>query len=234
MLEVKNINVYRGELQILWDILFRVEEGEIVAVIGANGAGKTTLIQTILGLLSPKSGEIRYHNEEITKKPSYEIAKMGIACVPEGRRIFKNMTVYENLEIGSYSKRVRNNFYSNLKWIYKLFPILKDRAHKKAGLLSGGEQQMLAIGRALMLEPKLLLIDELSLGLAPIVVKEVFEVLKELRKKKITVLLVEQNVRIALKNSDRAYVLETGRISIQGSSNDLMKNNEIRKAYLGL
>ena len=234
MLKIENIDVYRGETQILWDVSFDVKEGEVVAILGANGAGKSTLIETILGLVHPKSGSIKFCNKEINVAPPYEIARMGIACVPEGRRIFKNMTVYENLEMGSYPMRARINFRKNLKWVYDLFPILKIRANKSAGLLSGGEQQMLAIGRALMLDPKILLIDELSLGLAPKIVKEVYEVIKELRMKKITVLLVEQNVELALKNSDSGYVLETGRITLNGSSDDLINSKKIKKAYLGL
>jgi len=234
MLKIENINVYRGETQILWDVSFEVKEGEVVAILGANGAGKSTLIGTILGIFHPKSGSIKFCNEEINHTPPYEIAKMGIACVPEGRRIFKNMTVYENLEMGSYPMRARINFKENIKWINDLFPILKIRANKSAGLLSGGEQQMLAIGRALMLDPKILLMDELSLGLAPKIVKEVFEVIKELRIKKITVLLVEQNVELALRNSDRGYVIETGRITLSGSSEELINNKKVKKAYLGL
>ncbi|KUK66697.1 MAG: Amino acid/amide ABC transporter ATP-binding protein 2 [Parcubacteria bacterium 34_609] len=234
MFEVIKLNIFRGEIHVLWDVSLNVEEGEIVAVIGANGSGKSTLIETILGLLIPKSGNIKFFNKEISNQPSYEIARMGIAWVPEGRRIFKNMSVYENLEIGSYPRRARVNFAKNIKWIYELFPILKTRANKSAGLLSGGEQQMLAIGRALMLEPKLLLVDELSLGLAPKITQEVFEVIKELRRRKITVLLVEQNVDLALKNSDRCYILETGKVTLSGKSSELIKNKEIRKAYLGL
>ena len=234
MLEVKGINVFRGEAQILWDLAMRVEEGEIVTVLGANGAGKTTLFESILGVHHPACGSITFLDKEITCEPSFHITQMGVACVPEGRRIFKDMTVYENLEMGAYPKKSRPFLTETVEWVYSLFPVLRERKRQIAGTLSGGEQQMLAIGRALMSKPVLLLIDELSLGLSPKITKEIYGAIKKLHQEGVTILVIEQNATLALRYSDHGYVLETGRIAIQGTSQELMGNEHIRKAYLGM
>lgn len=234
MLEVNGINVYRGEAQILWNLTMKVEKGEIVTVLGSNGAGKTTLFESILGIHHPTSGTISFLGKEITFEPSSHITRIGVSCVPEGRRIFKDMTVYENLEMGAYPERARPSLKESGEWVYSLFPILKKRRDQIAGTLSGGEQQMLSIGRALMSKPTLLLIDELSLGLSPIITKEIYGAIKKLHQEGVTVLLIEQNATFALRHSQRGYILETGRITLQGTSQDLLGNEHIRKAYLGM
>jgi len=234
MLEIKGINIFRGEAQVLWSLTMEVEKGEIVTVLGSNGAGKTTLFESILGIHHPISGTISFLGKDITLKPSFHITRNGVACVPEGRRIFKDMMVYENLEMGAYPGRARSSLRETVEWVYALFPILKNRKDQIAGTLSGGEQQMLSIGRALMSKPTLLLIDELSLGLSPIITKEIYGAVKKLRQEGVTILLIEQNAALALRHSDRGYILETGRITLQGTSQELLGNEHIRKAYLGM
>lgn len=234
MLEVNSIDVFRGEAQILWNLQMRVERGEMVTVLGANGAGKTTLVESILGIHHPKKGRILFLDIEISQKPPYLITQMGISCVPEGRRIFREMTVYENLEMGAYPIKARPFLKETQEWVYSLFPILKERRKQIGGTLSGGEQQMLAIGRALMGRPLLLLLDELSLGLSPKITKEIYGTVEKLHQEGVTILLIEQNATLALHYSQRGYILETGRVILQGASDELLGNEHIRKAYLGM
>lgn len=233
MLEIREIDVFRGEAQILWKVSMKVMRGEIVTVIGANGAGKTTLFETILGLHHPREGKIHFLGQDITEEPTFRIVRMGMACVPEGRRIFPEMTVHENLEMGAYPPAARRSLAENMEWVVNLFPILGERKNQVAGTMSGGQQQMLAIGRALMSRPSMLLLDELSLGLAPVVTKEIYSALKKLNSDGMTILLIEQNATRTLKNSHRGYVLKTGRIVLEGSSADLLQDDHVRKAYLG-
>lgn len=233
MISWNRIDVFRGETQVLWEVSLQVGEGERVAILGSNGAGKTTLLLATVGLLGIRNGQISFKGMVLNGKRPHEIARLGIALVPEGRRVYKDMTVYENLLMGSYPVRGKISEEKELDFIYGLFPILKKRKHQRAGTMSGGEQQMLAIGRALMSKPHLLLLDELSLGLAPLVTKEIYRVIDGLPKNT-TVLLVEQNVEEALKHSHRAYVLETGKIIKEGPSSELYSDESIRKAYLGL
>lgn len=233
MIEIRNVDVFIGENQVLRDVSLRVRENETVAVIGANGAGKTSLIKTILGLLKVRTGSVSVKNTELGGLQPHQVVSLGISCVPEGRRVFRDMSVQENLEMGAYLPRARSRLAETLDWVTELFPVLKSRWGQRAGTLSGGEQQMLAIARALMSKPEYLLIDELSLGLAPVLVKEIYRQLKRIRRG-MTVLLVEQNVEQALKNSDRAYVLETGRLVREAASHELLHDPHVRKAYLGL
>lgn len=234
MLEIKTIDVFRGEAQILWNLQMKVERAEVVTVLGANGSGKTTLVESIVGIHHPKRGEILFMGEKISHKPPYLITQMGISCVPEGRRIFKEMTVDENLEMGAYPIKARPLLKKTQDWVFSLFPILKERRNQIAGTLSGGEQQMLAIGRALMSRPMLLLLDELSLGLSPKITKEIYGTVRTLHHEGVTMLLIEQNATMALLHSQRGYILETGRITLEGSSQELLGNDHIRKAYLGM
>lgn len=234
MLEVKNLEVSYGDVQVLWDVSFKVEPETITVVLGPNGAGKTTTVKTIAGLLKPKAGNITFEGEDITSKKPYQIIEKGIGLVPEGRLLFPRLTVKENLLMGAYIKRAREKLDETLEWVYEIFPILKERSKQKAGTLSGGEQQMLAIGRSLMSRPKLLMLDEPSLGLAPILVTKVFEIVERLRSEGVTILLVEQNVRHALELADMAYVLETGRIIMEGKAKELLHDDYIKKAYLGM
>lgn len=234
MLEVKGINIFRGEAQILWDVSLNIRQGEVVTLLGANGAGKTTFLEAVLGVHHPRSGKILFQGRDISKDTPFDIARTGLCCVPEGRRLFKDMTVYENLEMGAYPKRARSSLSQSLSWVYSLFPVLQDRKGQIAGTLSGGEQQMLAIGRALMSKPCLLLMDELSLGLSPRITLEIYGTIKKLRAEGVTILVIEQNVTLALRHSDRGYVLETGRITLQGTSAELLRDEHIRKAYLGM
>ena len=232
LLEVKNLNVYYGNIHAIKDVSLEVDKGEIVSLIGANGAGKTTTLQTISGIIRSKSGEIIYNGKDITKTKAYLILKEGIAQVPEGRRIFAHLTVYDNLMLGAYS--IKDSLQNKKKEIYKKLPRLEERKNQLAGTLSGGEQQMLAIGRAIMSRPQILILDEPSMGLSPLLVKEIFEIIKELNKNNgTTVLLVEQNAKMALGISDRAYVLETGKIIKTGLAKDLLNDDIVRKAYLG-
>jgi branched-chain amino acid transport system ATP-binding protein len=235
MLNVSHIDVYYGDLQALWDVSFTVEEGRIVTLIGGNGAGKSTVLKTVSGLLKAARGKIRFQDAAMESKPPHRIVQLGVSMVPEGRRVFPEMSVLENLEMGAFVGKARKERESTLDWVQTIFPVLKRRLHQLAGTLSGGEQQMLAIGRALMSQPKLLLLDEMSLGLAPLIVAGLSETVKQInRSRGITVLLVEQNVRIALELADQAYVLENGRIVSQGASVDLLSSPAIREAYLGM
>jgi len=233
MLKVDELNVYYGAIHALHDISIRVNEGEIVTLIGANGAGKTSVLRAISGLIPIKSGQVIFENKPIHSTPSYKLAKLGISHVPEGRRIFANMSVMENLELGAYIRKDKKSIAKDYEMVFDKFPRLKERIKQMAGTLSGGEQQMLAMGRALMVKPKILLMDEPSMGLAPLVVKSIFSIIKEINKSGTTVLLVEQNAHMALSIANRAYVLETGKIVLEGNSKELLSNDSIRSAYLG-
>ena len=233
MLEVTNIDVYYGAIHAIHDISFQVKEGEIVTLIGANGAGKSTILKTISGLVKPKSGLVSYQGSSITSTPAHEIVAKGISQVPEGRRIFANLSVKENLELGAYHRRDYFEISKEIQHVYDLFPRLRERQRQMAGTLSGGEQQMLATGRGLMSRPKVLLLDEPSMGLAPLLVKDIFEIIKRINKEGTTILLVEQNARMALSIAHRAYVLETGKIVLEGLAAELAQNEQVRKAYLG-
>ncbi len=233
MLEVKDLQVYYGVICALKGISFEVNQGEIVSLIGANGAGKTTMMQSVVGMIPKKSGSVIFDGTDITKTPCHKIVKLGMTQVPEGRRIFQELTVYENLMMGAYTIRDQERFKEDLEATYARFPRLAERRNQIAGTLSGGEQQMLAMSRALMSHPKLLMLDEPSMGLAPILVDQIFEIIKELHKEGTTILLVEQNASKALEIADRAYVLETGSITLSGTGTELAKSDEVRKAYLG-
>ena len=233
MLEVKDINVYYGAIHAIKGISLSVEEGEIVTLIGANGAGKSTTLRTISGLLKPKTGEINFLGKSIAGMPPHKIVREGISQVPEGRRIFAEMTVQENLELGAFTRTDDAEIQNDFKMVFGRFPRLEERKFQLAGTLSGGEQQMLAMGRALMSRPRLLLLDEPSMGLAPLLIKEIFNIIVDINKTGTTVLLVEQNANMALSIANRAYVLETGRITISGDAKELAASEDIRKAYLG-
>ena len=233
MLEIKDIEVYYGMIQAIKGISFEVNEGEVIALIGANGAGKTTTLHTITGLLSPKKGSVIFEGKDITRVPAHKIVSLGIAHVPEGRRVFAELTVYENLKMGAYTRKDKDEIEKTLEMVYKRFPRLEERKNQLAGTLSGGEQQMLAMGRALMSHPKIIVMDEPSMGLSPILVNEIFDIIQEVSKGGTTVLLVEQNAKKALSIADRAYVLETGRIVLEGDAKVLMNDDSIKKAYLG-
>jgi len=233
LLQVNNIDVFYGNLQVLWDISLVVNSGEIVAIAGANGAGKTTLLKTISGVLHPAQGSIDFAGRDITNMNAYDIVGQGISQVPEGRQLFPEMTVKQNLHIGSYNRGARVRRDQNLTRAYELFPVLEERKNQLAKTLSGGEQQMVAIGRGLMANPKVMIIDEMSLGLSPLIVSELFQVLDEIRNRGITILLVEQNVWQTLHKADRAYVIETGRIVLSGKAIDLMDEEDVRNAYFG-
>ena len=233
MLEVKDLQVFYGMIQAIKGISFEVNEGETVALIGANGAGKTTTLHTITGLLSPKKGSVVFEGKEITKVPAHKIVSLGMAHVSEGRRVFAQLSVYQNLKMGAYTRKDKAEIDEMLETVYKRFPRLKERQNQMAGTLSGGEQQMLAMGRALMSKPKIVLLDEPSMGLSPILVNEIFDIIQSLNKAGTTVLLVEQNAKKALSIADRAYVLETGRIVQSGDAQVLLNDESIKKAYLG-
>ena len=233
MLEVNDLHVYYGVIQALKGISFHVDQGEVIALIGANGAGKTTTLQTLTGILSAKSGSIKFEGKDLTKTPAHKIVEMGMAHVPEGRRVFADMSVYENLLLGAYTRKDKNEIQESLKNVYKRFPRLEERKGQRAGTLSGGEQQMLAMGRALMSRPRIILMDEPSMGLSPIFANEIFDIIKEVSESGTTVLLVEQNAKKALSIADRAYVLETGSITMEGKAQDLLHNEAVQKAYLG-
>lgn len=232
MLKVENINVHYGVINAIKNVSFEVHKGEIVALIGANGAGKTSIMHAISGLIKTTNGQIHFLDQDITKMPAHKVISLGLAQVPEGRRIFAQLTVQENLEMGAYL-RTDNRVIDDLEKVYKRFPRLKERKKQLAGTLSGGEQQMLAMGRALMSKPKLLLLDEPSMGLSPILVNEIFDIIKEINEEGVTVLLVEQNANKALSIANRAYVLETGKITIFGDADDVANNPKVREAYLG-
>lgn len=233
MLEVKDIEVYYGMIQAIQGVSFHVDEGEVIALIGANGAGKTTILHTVSGLLTPKKGSILFEGKELTKTPGHKIVSMGMAHVPEGRRVFAQLTVLQNLKMGAYTRKDKSEIDATLETVFKHFPRLKERQNQMAGTLSGGEQQMLAMGRALMSHPKIILMDEPSMGLSPIFVNEIFNIIQEVSKMGTTVLLVEQNAKKALSIADRAYVLETGKIVLEGKASDLLNDDSIKKAYLG-
>ena len=233
MLEVKNLEVYYGVIQAIKGISFEGNEGGVIALIGANGAGKTTTLQTITGMLKPEKGEVIFNGVDISKIPGHKIVPMGMAHVPEGRRVFAQLSVYENLKMGAYTRKDKNEIEESLKMVYKRFPRLEERKNQLAGTLSGGEQQMLAMGRALMSKPKIILMDEPSMGLSPIFVEEIFNIIKEISAGGTTVLLVEQNAKKALSIANRAYVLETGNIVLSGDAHEMMNNEQIKKAYLG-
>lgn len=233
MLEVKDIEVYYGVIQAIKGISFEVNEGEVIALIGANGAGKTTTLHTITGLLSPKKGSVTFEGQDITKVPAHKIVSLGMAHVPEGRRVFAELTVYQNLKMGAYTRMDKAEIEETLQMVYKRFPRLEERKNQLAGTLSGGEQQMLAMGRALMSHPKIILMDEPSMGLSPILVNEIFDIIKEVSASGTTVLLVEQNAKKALSIADRAYVLETGKIVLEGDAKEMLNDDSIKKAYLG-
>jgi branched-chain amino acid transport system ATP-binding protein len=234
ILEVNNISAFYGRIQALWDVSLKINEGEIVALVGANGAGKTTLLHTISGLLRPASGTINFLERKINNLPPHVIVELGISHIPEGRRLFTEMSVHDNLEMGAYTPRAWKLRHETTLQVYRLFPVLKERSRQLAVTLSGGEQQMLAMGRGLMSRPKLCVIDEPSNGLAPRLVVEVFQIIKSLRQEGMTILLVEQNVRQTLETADRASVLENGRIVTEGCCEELLRSDHIRKAYLGL
>ncbi|MBM6842216.1 ABC transporter ATP-binding protein [[Clostridium] spiroforme] len=233
LLNVKNINVYYGVIQAIKDVSFEVNEGEIVALIGANGAGKTSIMKTVSGLLHSQGGSIIFDGQDISKLSAHKIPGMGLVQVPEGRRVFTEMTVLENLEMGAYLRKDKEGIQQDLEKIYQRFPRLKERKNQLAGTLSGGEQQMLAMGRALMAKPKLLLLDEPSMGLSPILVSEIFDIIKKINADGVTVLLVEQNANKALSIANRAYVLETGAITVSGDADDVANNPKVKEAYLG-
>lgn len=233
LLDVKNLSVYYGVIQALKGISFHVDKGEIVALIGSNGAGKTTTLHTLSGLLKPESGEVIYKGMDITKVPGHKIVTMGMAQVPEGRRVFEDMTVAENLKLGAYTRKDHSEMNETVQMVYKRFPRLEERRAQVAGTLSGGEQQMLAVARGLMSRPKILLLDEPSMGLAPIIVNQIYDLIKQIHDSGITVLLVEQNARKALSICDYAYVLENGKIVVSDEGNELLKSDTIRRAYLG-
>lgn len=233
MLEIKDLEVYYGVIQAIKGISFEVNQGEVIALIGANGAGKTTTLHTVTGLISPKKGHVIFEGTDITKVPAHKIVSMGMAHVPEGRRVFAELSVYENLKMGAYTRKDKNEIEESLENVYKRFPRLEERKNQMAGTLSGGEQQMLAMGRALMSKPKIILMDEPSMGLSPILVNEIFDIIRSVSESGTTVLLVEQNAKKALSIADRAYVLETGKIVLEGNAKDLLEDDSIKKAYLG-
>ena len=233
MLEVRDLQVYYGMIHAIKGISFDVNQGEVIALIGANGAGKTTTLHTITGLLAPKSGSVLFEGKDITKVPAHKIVSMGMAHVPEGRRVFAELSVYENLKMGAYTRKDKKEIEESLANVYKRFPRLEERKNQMAGTLSGGEQQMLAMERALMSKPKIILMDEPSMGLSPIFVNEIFDIIRAVSESGTTVLLVEQNAKKALSISDRAYVLETGTITMSGKAKDLLEDEAVKKAYLG-
>ncbi|MDO4339559.1 MAG: ABC transporter ATP-binding protein [Eubacteriales bacterium] len=233
MLEVKDLHVYYGVIQALKGVSFEVNQGEVIALIGANGAGKTTTLHTLTGLIPAKQGSIIFEGKDITRVPAHKIVQMGIAHVPEGRRVFAELSVYENLIMGAYTRKDKTEIAESLANVYKRFPRLEERKNQRAGTLSGGEQQMLAMGRALMSKPRIIVMDEPSMGLSPIFVNEIFDIIQSVSASGTTVLLVEQNAKKALSIADRAYVLETGRITLSGKAEDLLNDESVQKAYLG-
>ena len=234
MLEINEVNSGYGEVQILWGTSLKLEKGKLTTLVGSNGVGKSTLLRTVMGLLRPWQGTITFKGEDMTRQSAHARAKAGLVLVPEGRQLFSDMTVLENLEMGAFPPRSRGNFRRNLDRVFSLFPRLAERPQQKAGLMSGGEQQMVAVARGLMAQPEVLIIDELSLGLSPLLALTLFESLVRLKKLGLTMLLVEQNVAMALGVSDYAYVLSQGRVSLEGDSRQLLKNDDIRRTYLGL
>lgn len=233
MLKVEDLVVSYGGIEALKGISIEVEEGKIITLVGANGAGKSTTLRSIVGLVKPKSGKIIFEDKNLQNVQTKDLVKMGITLVPEGRRVFPNLSVLENLKLGAFARKDETNIKSDLEWVYSLFPRLKERTWQLAGTLSGGEQQMLAVGRALMSRPRLMMMDEPSLGLAPLIVKEIFRIIKEVNKKGVTILLIEQNANAALHIADTGYVLETGKIALTGTGKELLSNDDVKKAYLG-
>ena len=234
LLEVSDLQVFYGDAQALWDVEFNVAEKQIFAIIGSNGSGKSTILKAIAGLLPPKTGRISFDGDQVTHKAADAIVELGVSYVPEGRGLFTKMTARENLELGAYTKRARRHLNKTIEWVFELFPRIKLLSNRMAGNLSGGEQQMVAIGRALMSRPRLLMLDEPSLGLAPLIVKDVFEIIKKLNEHGVTILLVEQNIHMALKIADSAFVLKQGHITMQGGGAELSSHPEIQKAYMGV
>lgn len=234
LLDVNEITSGYGEVQVLWGSTFCLEKGKLTCLVGGNGAGKTTLLRTIMGLLPPWNGTVRFDGKDVSRLPAYIKAEMGLVLVPEGRQLFTDMTIYENLEMGASNQHARLKFVQNLERVYEMFPRLKERSRQKAGTLSGGEQQMLAVARGIMADPTILFIDELSLGLAPVLVLSLFDTLKQLREQGLTILLVEQNIQLALAISDYGYVIVEGKIPLEGEARKLIKDRHIREAYLGL
>ena len=233
MLSIQNLHVYYGGIHALKGVSLDVPAGKIVTLIGANGAGKSTLLRAICQLVPPRSGDIRFNNHSLARQPTHEIVKKGIAMIPEGRRIFPNLTVYENLRLGAYARSDAADIQRDLDWVFSLFPRMAERRNQSAGTLSGGEQQMLAVGRGLMTRPSLLMLDEPSLGLAPILVEEIFKIIRQIHQQGLTMLLIEQNALAALKVADYGYVIETGKVVLSGKGEDLLRSEDVRKAYLG-
>lgn len=233
MLEVKDLAVYYGMIHAIKGVSFEVNKGEIIALIGANGAGKTTILHTITGLLSPKRGSIQFEGKELTKIPAHKIVSLGMAHVPEGRRVFAELSVYQNLKLGAYTRSDKKEIEETMETVYQRFPRLRERKNQMAGTLSGGEQQMLAMGRALMSNASMLMLDEPSMGLSPLLVQEIFDIIRDIHKEGMTILLVEQNAQMALSVADRAYVLETGHVVMDGTGAELLTNERVRNAYLG-
>ena len=234
LLEVKDVSSGYGEVQVLWDVSLQLERGKLTALVSSNGMGKTTLLRSVVGQIKPWQGSVAFNGQDVTRVSPHAKASMGLIMVPEGRQLFTEMSVDENLEMGAFPRRAQLHFESNLSRVHELFPRLKERSHQKAGTLSGGERQMLAVARGLMAQPEILMIDELSLGLAPVLVLEIFEVLQRLRSEGLTMLLVEQNVQLALAVSDYAYVLSNGRLVLEGPSREVAKDDHVREAYLGI
>ena len=233
MLKIENLSVAYGGIEALKGISIEVEEGKIVTLVGANGAGKSTMLRSIVGLVKPKGGSITYHGKNLLAEKRHNIVKNGITLVPEGRRVFPDMTVLENLKLGAFTRKDHQGIKEDIEWVYTLFSRLKEREWQLAGTLSGGEQQMLAVGRALMSRPKLLMMDEPSLGLAPLIVKDIFNIIREIHSRGMTILLIEQNANAALHIADVGYVIETGRITLKGTGKELLANEDVKKAYLG-
>lgn len=234
LLEIRNLSSGYGEVQILWDVSLNLEAGKLTALVGSNGVGKTTLLRTVVGLLKPWRGSVTFDGCDVTRLSPHAKATQGVVLVPEGRQLFTEMSVHENLEMGAFTKRAQRNLQRNLEWVYDMFPILKERSNQKAGTLSGGEQQMLAVARGLMAQPEILMFDELSLGLAPFLVLNIFGILQRLKAEGLTMLLVEQNIQMALAIGDYAYVLADGRVELEGPSREVAKNEHVRQAYLGI
>jgi branched-chain amino acid transport system ATP-binding protein len=234
ILEIREISSGYGEVQILWDVSIQLEQGKLTSLLGGNGAGKTTILRTVMGAIPPWKGSVHFEDQDISRLPAYSKPELGLVLVPEGRQLFTDMTVAENLEMGATPRHAKPNMKANLERVFEMFPRLKERRNQRSGTLSGGEQQMLAVGRGIMAEPKVLMIDELSLGLAPVLVLQLFEALLQLKKDGLTILLVEQNVQMALTISDYAFVLSQGKIDMSGPSRELMQNEQIRAAYLGI
>jgi len=235
MLQIDNLNSYYADLQALWDVSLKVEDKEIVAIVGSNCAGKSTILKSVTGLIKPKTGTVNYDGIPLNKVPTHKIVEMGLCMVPEARRLFPDMSVIDNMEMGAFPKKARKSREENLQWIYDMFPVLKDRVKQMAKTLSGGEQQMLAIGRAMMSQPKLLLLDEISLGLSPLLVENIFKTVKQINESKgISILIVEQNVHLALEMADRGYIIENGRIVGEGTAKELLESKKVKDAYLSI